>query len=77
MDARHDLDERALARTVLAHEGVDLARADFEVDAVERAGLPERLDRAADAEDRIEQGISSGGSAGASPRRLSRMMRQE
>ena len=43
MDAGEDLDQRALARAVLADEGVDLARDEVERDVVERLGRRESL----------------------------------
>ncbi len=50
--ARHDLDQRALARAVLADERVHLARADLEVRAAQGAYAGERLLDAGEAEDR-------------------------
>ncbi len=38
-----DLDQRRLARAVVAQQAVDLARADREVDAIERPGAAETL----------------------------------
>ena len=49
--ARQDLDERRLARAVVADEGVHLAGADVEVDVVERLGAGERLRQVPDLED--------------------------
>jgi hypothetical protein len=43
MDARDALDQRRLARAVVAHEGHDLARRDVEVDLVERLNRTEGL----------------------------------
>jgi hypothetical protein len=44
--AGQHLDERRLARTVLAEQAVHLARAHVEVDTVQRAHAGERLDDA-------------------------------
>ena len=41
--AGEDRHERALARTVLAHERADLAGSDLQVDSVQRDGGPEGL----------------------------------
>ena len=55
MGPRHDLDQRALAGAVLAHERVHLARAHVEIDAAERADGAERLGDAADLEERVHR----------------------
>ena len=52
VDAGQCLDERGLARTVLAHEGVDLARQQPEVDRVERLDAREGDRDAAHLDDR-------------------------
>ncbi len=46
-----ELDQRRLARAVLAHQGVDLAAGDLDADIVERPGAGERLREALDPQD--------------------------
>jgi hypothetical protein len=50
---RDDLDQRALARAVFAHQRVHLARPHVEVHAAQRAHGAERLGDAAEVEDRV------------------------
>ena len=52
-DAAEDLDQRALAGSVLAREGVDLAAAHGEVGALQRARLAERAMEVADLQHRL------------------------
>ena len=69
------LDERRLARAVLAHQGVDLARADVDRDVLERARGAERLGQARDAQRVLGAGrrtavaVELGGSTAAVDRR--------
>ena len=43
VDAVQDLEDRRFASAVLAEQGMDLARADFDTDVVERADAAEGL----------------------------------
>src|SRR4029450_6384201 len=51
--AGDDADERALARAVLAHEGVDLARPELERDVPQRAHAREGLGDRGQPEERV------------------------
>nr|BFF10491.1 hypothetical protein GCM10025699_17940 [Microbacterium flavescens] len=50
MHARENLDERRLARAVLAEDAVDLAGEDLEIDAAQRVDSREGLRHALDGE---------------------------
>ena len=51
--ARQDFHQGALARTILSHQSVDLARLDREIHALERAHAGETLGDPADRQDRL------------------------